>query len=147
MLRKFKWVIFYTNMFMFIVFRNWNNQNNVLTQNLVNFWTNLIGYLIKWPVILSVIIIYISQVLKQVKNVSFFTYQIYINFLILTVLPSTILRIAVHFFYEYRPLYLSLGPKGCKQIYEYKQNRFFYVIFYSQFFVRYYQRYQNLAFG
>ena len=83
---------------MFIVFRkdkkmrNWNNQNNVHTQNLVNFWTNLIGYLIKWPAILSVIIIYISQVLKQVKNVSFFiyVYQIYINTLILTVLSSTI---------------------------------------------------------
>ena len=83
---------------MFIVFRkdkkmrNWNNQNNVHTQNLVNFWTNLIGYLIKWPAILSVIIIYISQVLKQVKNVSFFiyVYQICINTLILTVLSSTI---------------------------------------------------------
>lgn len=72
--------------------RNWNKQNNLHTQNLVNFWANLIVYLTKWPVILSVIIIYISQVLKQVKNVSFFIYiyQIYINTLILTVLSSTI---------------------------------------------------------
>ena len=72
--------------------RNWNNQNNVHTQNLVNFWTNLDGYLIEWPVILLVIIIYISQVLKQVKNVSLFIYiyQIYINTLILTVLSFTI---------------------------------------------------------
>ena len=72
--------------------RNWNNQNNLHAQNLVNFWAYLIVYLIKWPVILSVIIIYISQVLKQVKNVSFliYIYQIYINTLILTVLSSTI---------------------------------------------------------
>ena len=49
-------------------------------------------------------------------------------------------RIAVHFFDEYRLLYLSLGPKGCQQIYKSKQNRFFYGMFYSRFFVRYYQR-------
>ena len=72
--------------------RNWNKQNNLHTENLVNFWANLIVYLTKWPVILSVIIIYISRVLKQVEYVSFFIYiyQIYINTLILTVLSFTI---------------------------------------------------------
>ena len=38
-------------------------------------------YLIKWPVTLSVIIIYVSQVLKQIKSVSFLIYilQTYIK--------------------------------------------------------------------
>ena len=41
---------------------------------------------------------------------------------------------------------LQSWTKGCRQIDETKQNRYFYGIFYSRLFVRFYQKHHNLAF-
>ena len=49
--------------------------------------------------------------------------------------------------YSPKTIYQQSWTKDCKQIHKTKQNRFFYGMFYSLFFARFYQKRQNLAFG